>query len=116
LAAFLDHGLDAPRRVLMVAVIVVAAPLGEEMLFRGLLHASLRRWLSFWPAAVLGGLLFGALHAEGDTWHSLLFAPPMALLGVMLAWLRERPAGLWGAVGLHAAHNAVTLVVLSAKG
>jgi membrane protease YdiL (CAAX protease family) len=115
-AAFLDPRLDTARRLLMVASMVIAAPLGEEMLFRGLLHGSLRRWLRFWPAALLGGVLFGALHLEGRTWHTLLYVPPLALLGVMLAWLREKSVGLWGAVGLHAAHNAATLALLSSAG
>jgi membrane protease YdiL (CAAX protease family) len=75
------------------------------MFFRGVLHGWLRNHLRFLPAAAIGGTLFGLSHG---VWFTL----PLAVFGIMLAWLREKRCGLWGCVAFHATHNAVTLVFL----
>ena len=50
-----------------VFLIVIAAPITEETLFRGLLFGALRSQSSFWIAAGCSGILFGAVHlASGD--------------------------------------------------
>ena len=72
----------------------------EELLFRGVLFAGLRRFGG--PrAAILGSaLLFGAAH--GDLHHGLV----AGLLGVPLGCLRERH-GLAFALAAHAINNAL---------
>ena len=48
-----DIGTAPWQLVLMVLSLVVLAPLGEELLFRGLLLRGLARRLRFWPAALI---------------------------------------------------------------
>ncbi len=93
----------------LALAVVVAAPLGEEMLFRGVAHGWARRRLPWLPTALIVGSIFGLLHVESSA--AIVFAPPLALLGVMLAWVREKPCGLLGCVAFHATHNAVTLAI-----
>ncbi|MEX2505262.1 MAG: CPBP family intramembrane glutamic endopeptidase, partial [Egicoccus sp.] len=49
---------------LAIVAAVVMAPILEEIAFRGVLFQSLRRRVGMWPAAVLSGLIFAAVHVE----------------------------------------------------
>ena len=40
-------------------LIVIAAPLSEELFFRGFMFAGLRRSMSLWPAAVISAIVLG---------------------------------------------------------
>src|SRR6185369_14159239 len=51
--------------VALVAVLVlvcVMAPVCEEFLFRGMLFTSIRASAGLWPAAIVTGIVFGAIH------------------------------------------------------
>lgn len=99
----------------LVVVAAILAPIAEEILFRGLLHDLLRRRLGFVPAAVLGSLLFGAMHIESA--QTVYFVLPLAFLGFLLCWLREdgprrRGGGnLWSCILVHALHNSSQLAL-----
>jgi membrane protease YdiL (CAAX protease family) len=51
-----------------LALISIAAGLGEEMLFRGVLQAVLARWLGTWEGLAAASLLFGLLHPISTTY------------------------------------------------
>ncbi len=91
-------------RLLAREVVVPAA--AEELFFRGVLYAGLRRFGG--PrAAILGSaLLFGIAH--GDVHHGLV----AGLLGISLGCLRERH-GLGLAFGAHAVNNALAFAAPS---
>jgi membrane protease YdiL (CAAX protease family) len=95
--------------VLTVIAVVVLAPLGEELLFRGLLLRALVRRMRFWPAAIISALLFAAAHADSY----LLWPRAVALVGtgVVLAWL-YRWRGYWASVTAHATVNTVAAIAL----
>jgi membrane protease YdiL (CAAX protease family) len=102
----------APWQIaLTVLAVVVLAPLGEELLFRGLLLRALARRIRFWPAAIISSLLFAAAHADAY----LLWPRAIALFGtgLVLAWL-YRWRGYWASVTAHATVNAVAAVALVA--
>ena len=103
----------APWQIaLTVAAVVVLAPLGEELLFRGLLLRALVRRLRFWPAAVISALLFASAHADSYLlWPRAL---ALALTGVVLAWL-YRWRGYWASVTAHATVNVVAAIALVAS-
>jgi membrane protease YdiL (CAAX protease family) len=83
-----------------VVVAVLAAPVVEELLFRGLLLGGLRRTASPLVAVVWSSLLFAFVHPM--PWWPLVF-----VLGVLCAGLRLRSGSLIAAVALHAAYGAV---------
>ena len=61
-----ELGVGNPSIVIAVAavlMIVVLAPVAEELFFRGFLFAGLRTRWSLWPAAITSGLIFGLVHA-----------------------------------------------------
>ncbi len=92
-----------------VFLIVIAAPVTEETLFRGLFFGALRTRSPFWVAAGASGILFGAVHlASGD----IAVAGLLTLFGVILAWLYERTGSLGPPIILHMVNNAIAIVPL----
>jgi membrane protease YdiL (CAAX protease family)/uncharacterized RDD family membrane protein YckC len=91
-----------------VLIIVIAAPLTEELFFRGFFFAGLRSRWSLWPSAIVSGAVFGLVHAPtGPT-----AAIPLAGLGVGLAWLYERSGSLWPSITAHFLNNALAISVV----
>lgn len=95
-----------PEVAASVAVVVIVAPLLEEMVFRGFLLSALSRRMGPAGAVVLSAALFGLLHTADHPFY----AGPIFVLGLLLGWLYLRTGRLWVAVGCHGAHNALALV------
>lgn len=96
---------------LAVMAAVVLAPVAEELLFRGLLHRSLRRRSRIVPATALSSVLFAVVHVD------VAFSQPLALVGltlvgVILAIAYERTGSLLVPIVIHAVHNAVTIAAV----
>ncbi len=79
-------------------LVMIAAPLAEEYLFRGLLFRALDREWGGWKA-VLGSAMFFAIYHAPDVWL------PVASLGVLNALLFRRSRSLWPCVLAHLAYN-----------
>ncbi|MBI4728985.1 MAG: CPBP family intramembrane metalloprotease [Acidobacteria bacterium] len=85
--------------------VVVAAPIAEEMFFRGFLYRALRRWASPALAGLISAAIFAASHVEP------LIIPSIFALGLVLAWLVERRGGrLAPAIMAHGLFNLVGFV------
>jgi membrane protease YdiL (CAAX protease family) len=87
---------------------VVAAPIAEELLFRGLLLQTLWRYLGHaWLAIVLSGLAFGLIHHEQP--QDVI---PLVTMGVILGYVRVRYRSLPACILIHALFNARTMVLV----
>jgi membrane protease YdiL (CAAX protease family) len=104
-------GSHAWQVALLVISLVVLAPLGEELLFRGLLLRGLTRRLRFVPAAMIASLVFASAHA--DSYAIWPRAVSLWLTGLALAWVYRR-RGYWSSVGAHATVNTVAAIALIA--
>jgi membrane protease YdiL (CAAX protease family) len=80
--------------------IVVAAPIFEEYIFRGVIFASLKRTWS-WPAAlVASAALFAVIHPP-------VSAFPVFFLGLATAYVYHRSGMLLGCMLTHATYNGI---------
>jgi CAAX protease family protein len=99
---------SAPGLTLLAVLVVIGAPLVEELFYRGMvLPAVERRFGSRW-AILASALLFGLAHFEP------LQFPALVVLGLILGVLRVRSGRLGPGIFAHAGFNAVTMIVLIA--
>jgi membrane protease YdiL (CAAX protease family) len=105
-----DIGAEKDTLVLVAQGILVIglAPISEELFFRGFLFGGLRGKLSFWPAALISGAFFGSIHLLGGSWEVI---PPLAVFGVLLAWLYERTGSIGPPILMHALQNAIAFMI-----
>ena len=87
---------------------VVAAPLGEEIFYRGFLFGGLASW-GFWPAAAVSSGLFALSHLDAAT------LIPFTLVGITLCWLYWRSGSLWDAIAFHMMFNLLSFILLLAR-
>lgn len=83
----------------------VVAPIAEEVLYRGMMFAALRKHLPAWPAAGISGLLFGMTHFEASLDGYLLVLLVVTPLGMFLAMLYEWRRTLFVPIVAHAVFN-----------
>lgn len=94
--------------------LVVLPPLVEEIVVRGLIFTSLRKYLKFFWAALLTSAIFAAAHLpEGGSSGPLYVAAiDTFMLSLVLCFLREKTGSLWAGITLHALKNGVAFVTL----
>lgn len=99
------RALTATPALIVGALLVlgVLGPVVEELVFRGLLYGWLRGFLPFALVAILTSALFGLVHGE---WAHVIVA---GILGLALAFIRERSGSLWPPIVAHAVNNLVAV-------
>jgi len=100
-----SFGAGTAGLVLSVILVVIVAPLVEEMLFRGVLLSALGSYFGAGVALVGQAVLFAAYH------FSAWMFVPMLLLGLACGYLTQHRGSLWPAVVLHALFNAVPVAI-----
>ncbi len=85
---------------------VILIPLVEELLFRGLLHRSLKVTLAPKSASIIAATLFGLAHMEPDT------IPQLIVIGLVLSYVYEKSGSIWVPAALHATNNFITVMIL----
>ena len=98
--------LDLPQRILALVSLVIIAPIAEEIIFRGWLHAKLRSHVGVWIAALLGSVLFGLAHGAWNVGINV-FA-----LSIVMILIRELTGTIYGGLILHILKNAIAFYLL----
>ncbi len=96
--------------LLALLVTAVAAPICEEIFFRGMLFRLLQTRVPLWAAVLLSALAFGLAHASPAVSPALL--PTFVYMGVVLAVVYVRTGWLTNTILLHALNNAIATVVV----
>lgn len=96
---------QGPGLLAFVLITVVVAPLGEELLFRGVLYPAIKYAgyprLAWWGSS----LLFAAIHFNLPTFV------PLLLMSLLLVWLYERTDNLLAPLTAHVLFNTANLVI-----
>lgn len=91
--------------------IVIAAPILEEFIFRGLIQTFFKSKLGFNRALFLSSLLFAIFHlspSQGASQFSII--PPLFILGLYLGFLYERQHSLIAPISLHMTFNSISVM------
>lgn len=103
----LFDGIGGIELAVLGLMVVVVAPIVEEVFFRGaVLHALRRRWRVA-AAVAASSVVFGATHFQP------LQLPALALAGAVFAVAVVRTGRLGAAIAVHAGFNATTFVTLA---
>ncbi len=113
LPATLGATESAAAGVAIALGVTILAPVGEEFLLRGVVFAGMRDgartimppWAAVAIAAVINGLIFGALHGATDP----IFIPILMLFGVVLCLLYQVTGSLYAPIALHLTNNTVAI-------
>lgn len=91
-----------PLGAWMLPLGVLAAPLFEEFIFRGLIFGGLRRSMHLLPAATASAAVFAIVHPP-------LSMLPVFALGLCAAWAYDRSRLLMAPMIVHALYNAAVI-------
>lgn len=100
------EGRDNVALAVFFGTAAIAAPVFEEIVFRGFLLPSLTRYLPVWGAIVASALLFAVAHL------SVSEILPLATLGAVLGFVYTRSRNLLAPMLLHSLWNSGTLLSL----
>lgn len=105
-----ELGFEPTSEIVQLAIIfmmlVVVAPVAEELIFRGFLFKAVREQLAFWPAAIIVSVLFGVAHGQWNVGIDTF------VLSLFLCGLREYTGSLWACILLHVAKNLLAFTLL----
>jgi len=87
-----------------IVCVTIAAPLGEELFFRGFALPAFRRSVGTVTAVIVTGAMFSFIHLDPVGFLGLWE------IGVLLALLRIGTGSLWTAIVCHAVNNGIAAV------
>jgi membrane protease YdiL (CAAX protease family) len=103
IVSFLMEHQSLRDRLSVILIAVVAAPLTEELIFRGCLYCILRQIGGKFLAIAVSSLLFALIHGHIPSLAGLV------ILSVGLSLLYEKTGSLWAPILLHAAFNGLSI-------
>jgi membrane protease YdiL (CAAX protease family) len=93
-----------------LAIVSLAAGVGEEVLFRGALQPIAERWWGHLPGLVAASFLFAAAHAISRAYFLFALA-----VGLYLGWIAQAFGELITPIAVHAAYDFAALIVLQSS-
>ena len=104
------NGQDGLALALYFITASIAAPVFEEVMFRGFLLPSLTKYMPIWGAIIASGFLFAIAHLN------ISEVLPLAVLGIILGVVYTRSRNLLSSMLLHSLWNSGTLLSLYVLG
>jgi membrane protease YdiL (CAAX protease family) len=97
--------LSGLAAVAIAIVVVLLAPVAEEIFFRAFFYRALRTRMRVWAAAAITGCVFASVHLQYYSEPALLLV--IAAFGIGQCLLYERTGSLFAVIATHAAFNTV---------
>ncbi len=108
----IEQFTKSPGAILFIAALAItAAPIFEELFFRGLLQPLVSRTFGSAVGILLTAMLFGVLHLSeyAKVWQ---YGVAITLVGIALGYVRARSKSLIPSTIMHGCFNAVSVVAL----
>jgi len=103
----IDAKKNNPSLLIYLAILTtIVAPICEELVFRGYIYGTLKRFSCRFFAATVSGLFFAVVHT------SLWSLVPLFIVGFCLAIIYEVSGSLWASILTHAMFNGVATFAL----
>ncbi len=96
-----------PRLLFLLLMVVLVAPILEEVVFRGFIQRVLVCKIGVWPGLALTAIFFGLIHVSDP--QAVI---PVTMLGLALGWLREKTGSLLAPLILHVVNNAGAMLLV----
>jgi len=96
---------------LLIPVILILSPVGEELLFRGLLLGCLMKCVGRWPSIILSSMVFALAHVLALSFHSAFSQAAFPvfigalILGLVAGYFRAFTSSLTPAIIAHSIFN-----------
>lgn len=101
-----EHLSAQSEYIMAFIMLVIVAPIAEEILFRGYLLGKLREYAPLWVAIIVTSLIFAVVHFA---WNVGL---DVFALSIALCLLRVMTGSLWASIMLHMLKNSVAFYFL----
>jgi membrane protease YdiL (CAAX protease family) len=101
-----ENSSSVARRIPIIMLAVVIAPVAEELAFRGYLYAVIKRYCGAVPALILSGILFALIHLNLASFF------PLLALALVFALAYELSGSLLVPMTMHALFNALSLILI----
>jgi membrane protease YdiL (CAAX protease family) len=90
---------------LMAAAAVIAAPICEEIVFRGYLYPATKKFTGPWVACIFSAIVFASAHG------SLAALLPLFVFGCVLVFIYEKSGSIWAPMAVHFCFNGATVLI-----
>lgn len=108
----IEQFTKSPGAIIFIAALAItAAPIFEELFFRGLLQPLLSRSFGSAIGILLTAILFGALHLPeySKVWQ---YGVAIVIVGLVLGYIRARSDSLIPSTIMHGCFNSVSVIAL----
>ncbi|MCH7810848.1 MAG: CPBP family intramembrane metalloprotease [Chloroflexi bacterium] len=105
-----ENVYDFAIPVIMLGLLsVIAAPLAEEVFFRGFLFQGVAKRWGMWAGITFSAFIFGLSHAGApDSW---LLLPAIAAIGGIFAWGFAKSGSIYPSLFAHVIFNSVSFIL-----
>ena len=87
-------------------LIIIVAPIIEEIVFRGLFYKTLKNFIPFVQATIISSLIFAIIH------ENILSLTILFLLSLYLTWIYERTNSILYSILTHSIFNFLNLLLI----
>jgi len=87
-------------------LIIIVAPIIEEIVFRGLFYKTLKNFVPFVQASIISSLIFAIIH------ENILSLTILFLLSLYLTWIYERTNSILYSILTHSIFNFLNLLLI----
>ncbi|WP_026834652.1 CPBP family intramembrane glutamic endopeptidase [Eubacterium xylanophilum] len=96
--------MDNVQPAILILVVCIIGPIGEELVFRGMIYRTLRKGLPAVAAMIISGILFGIYHEQ------LVQGIYTAIFGFVLALVFEKTNSVLPSIVMHITYNSFNYI------